>query len=278
MLWVLGTELNRLDEIKTLFLRHIEYELKTDRVEAAHFHYNKIIERYPDIEINKQLRLVLIKYLIDIDAKTEAINHASLLYEKTKSETLPGFLIPFSEILLKLDTPFSKSVIERTINTPDVPEFKKEELKKGLSEYMRGEKKDKKIGIIRAIPIGLNKHNIIIKIQNKGKTTLPLSRILFMSTIKIVSEKQKGIFLIDLFLDDIKSDSGNIKVIRIYSVDFNPLNFIPKAENIAIAFKTFINVLLKYSGAKPFFNLDYLLLKKVKSFSSIKEYDDFLKE
>ena len=282
LLWVIAEQLERTDEVKTLFLKHIEYELRSERLEAAQFHYNKLISAFPDSELNVQLSLVLLRYLIDIEFHNDAVLLAGSVYRRTKDESLPGFLIPFSAVLLRFNSEYCELIVKRTINNPDVPDSKKDELKIALGDYVKDpqntavKKKERQIAVIRCIPVSVNKENFILNIKDKGKTTLPLKKIKLISVVKIMSYSSKAIYLIDLFLNELKED--NIRVIRIYSVDFDPMKFIPKAINIGEAFKTFVLAILQYSGAKPFYDKDYLILKKTKSYSSIEEYDKLLKK
>ncbi len=282
MLWVLGEEIGKIDEVKPHFIKHIEYELRTERFEAAHFHYNKLLGFYPDVSINTQLSVVLLKHLTENELKEEAEKLADLVYERTKTEVLPGFLVLFSEVLLRLNTKHCKTVVDRTLSSPDVPDLKKDELKKALDEYLKsskniaGDTQEKKIGVIRAIPISVNRESFVLKINEKGKTTLLLNKIKMISVVKIIPLNSKTIYLIDMFMDDYNSETANIRIIRFYSIDFDPGKFIPNAENVGDAFKKFILAILKFSNAKPFYDLDYLTLKKVKTFPSIEEYNDSL--
>jgi len=284
LLWVIGTDLNRTEEIKDIFKRHIEYELKSDRVEAAHFHYSKLLEAYPKILINTQLLLVLLKYLIDSKILAEAEDIAKSVYLRTKENNLPGFLVPFSESLLLLKSKYTDDVLQRTLNNHEVPKYKKIELKEKYTGYLKsfknkeGAKKPKKISVIRAIPLSVNREAFVIMLENKNKTTLPLNRITTISTVKISSYKSKIVYLIDLFLDEPDSGKDEIRIVRLFSMDFDPVKFIPKANNTGEAFKTFIKAILKFSGAKPLINIDYLVLNKVKLYQSIEEYNKSLVE
>ncbi len=280
LLWIVGLELKQTDEIKNIFIRYIEYELKTKRIEAAYYHYNIIIKIYPKVELNIQLSLILLKYLLELERIDEAEQLSHLIYKRTINETLSGFLVLFSETLLRLNTDYCEEVVNRTLNNIDVPNYKKDELKIALAEYIKNQNRQKKIkiSVLRAIPISVSKETLVLMIQDSGKTTLALNKVQLISTVKIMEYKSKIIYLIDLFLDNPKSDKNNIRIIRIFSLDFNPVKFIPKAKTSGSAFKIFVESLLKYSEAKPYHGFDYLILKKVKAFASVEDYDNSLKE
>jgi len=281
LLWIIGVELKRTDEIKDIFIRHIEYELKTERIEAAYYHYDIIIKAYPETELNIQLSLILLKYLLDLQRIDEAEKLSNSIYKRTINETLSGFLVLFSEALLRLNTDYCEEVVNRALNNIEVPTFKKNELKTALKEYMINNKSKQnkiKISVLRAIPISVSKEAIVLMIQDSGETTVALNKIQLISTAKIMEYESKIIYLIDLFLDNPKSGKNNTRIIRIFSLDFNPLKFIPKAKTSGSAFKIFVQLLLKYSGAKPYHGFDYLILKKVKAFASLKDYDNSLKK
>ncbi len=280
LLWVTAEQLERIDEVKAIFIKHIEYELRTDRLEAAQFHYNKLISLYPATELNVQLSLILIQYLIEIDFNKDALQLSNSIYQRTKNESLAGFLIPFSAVLLRLDSKHFEEIVKRTISNLEVPAINKEGLKKDLADYLKNTKnktsgiETKNMAIIRAVPVSVNKEKIVLNIKDKGKTTLLLNKIKYISVVKIMSYNSRTIFLIDLFLNEMSDE--NMRIIRTFSIDFDPMKFIPNAKNAGDAFKTFVMALLKYSGANPFYDMDYLILRKVKSFESIEEYDKSL--
>jgi hypothetical protein len=94
--------------------------------------------------------------------------------------------------------------------------------------------------------------------------------------IKISSQAERPFFLIDLFPEDPTGHTPDIHIIRLVSSTFNVQKIVHNTQSPLEAFRIFISVLLKVSGAKPYPNLESVQLKKIKAFPTIREYENSL--
>jgi membrane associated rhomboid family serine protease len=136
----------------------------------------------------------------------------------------------------------------------------------------------KRFRITPAIPLGVKEKKISLEVENRGERLFALDKIKAMAVVKIAPPEQRPFLLVDLLVDDPASpvDGEVIRTIRFNSTNFNPKKFVPRAQGPLEAFKYFTTVLHRLSNSKPYPDLDSVQLKKVTTFASISEYENFL--
>ncbi len=126
---------------------------------------------------------------------------------------------------------------------------------------------------VKATPLSVNDGKIALNMDEIGQQLLPLNKVKSIAVAEIASERELPFLLIDLFLDDPKTNDHKIRTIRILSTSFDPTKFSPGIQDHQDALKVFISVLLKLSGATAYPNEDSILLDVHQSFSSIENYE-----
>jgi hypothetical protein len=202
-------------------------------------------------------------------------------------------------------------VIELALKHPDIPENRRGELKASLSEIKKvtpevketgkgessmeyaamplipdpaktkPEKKEipktqRNIKVTKVVPISLKGAKITLNVEKIGQRILTLDKVKSIAVIKISSEGERPFYLIDLFLDDPKIHTPVLRIIRLFSTNFNPQKFVSSVHNPLEAFIIFTSVLLRLSDAKPYPDLESVQLKRIRIFPTIKDYENSL--
>jgi len=131
----------------------------------------------------------------------------------------------------------------------------------------------KSIVAIKATPLGIKNGKIDLNMEGFGQQLLPLNSVQSIAAAEISSPQEMPFLLIDLFLDDPKTNSTKIRTIRLSSIDFDPKKLFPGFQDDWEALKAFISILLKVSGATAYPDQDSVLLDPPLNFYSIKEYE-----
>ena len=143
LLWHLGFELDRKEETASYYLRLIEHELRQQNIELGLFHYGQLKEHFPDITLNDQTKLNLIDFFISKEEYETAGKLTEELAGKVSLSSPAGFLLglveaakryEFSQIGKETGILPVRKVIELSLQHPDIPDFKKEELKALLNK------------------------------------------------------------------------------------------------------------------------------------------------
>lgn len=79
-----------------------------------------------------------------------------------------------------------------------------------------------------------------------------------------------------MFIDDPYSDNLTLRTIRLKSSTFDPKQFMPHLSDKLEALEVFISTLLRLSGAQPYPDSNSLVMKYVREFPSIKDYEQSL--
>ena len=125
-----------------------------------------------------------------------------------------------------------------------------------------------------AVPVGIEGSKLLLEMEHRSQKVLPLEEVHSISVVKISSTSERPFFLIDLFLIDPKSENSEIRTIRFTSKVFDPRRLVPGAAGPMEANRIFMSILLKLSGAKPYPDLESVLLQTVREFPSVKAYED----
>jgi len=209
----------------------------------------------------------------------------------------------FSQIGKGTGTLPVRKVIELSLQHPDIPDFKKEELKALLNKLPEkavggtpkqtvpgpeepGRKtppqprepaaRQRTLNITRVVPIGFEESRILLEIENVGRRVFSLNEVRAISVVRITSQGNKPFFLIDLFADD-PAAGHDVHTIRMLTPQIALQQFFPNEADRLEAFRKFISRLLRLSGARPYPDLESVQLEKVLTFPTIKDYDDSLK-
>ncbi|MBN2245696.1 MAG: rhomboid family intramembrane serine protease [Candidatus Aminicenantes bacterium] len=109
-----------------------------------------------------------------------------------------------------------------------------------------------------------------------GPRLLPLNKVKTIVVAEINSPYEPSYYLIDLFLDDLKSNLSTIRSIRLFSSAFDPVRFFPDTKDTKEALKAFISFLLKTSKATPIPDEPAVLLERPQKYFFIEDYEDFI--
>jgi membrane associated rhomboid family serine protease len=132
----------------------------------------------------------------------------------------------------------------------------------------------KSLKITSAVPLAIADGKLILKVENVGQRAFSLKRIEFVSVVKITPESDRPFLLIDLFMANPRTESLEIRTVRMLSSQFNPKIFAPEASSAMDAFKSFIASIMDVSGAQPYPDLESVQLKKMVSFGTILDYEE----
>ena len=126
---------------------------------------------------------------------------------------------------------------------------------------------------IKATPLNVKDGKIALNMDEIGQQLLPLDKVKSIAIAEIASDQELPFLLIDLFLDDPKTNDHKIRTIRLLSTSFDPTKFSPGIQDHQDALKVFVSVLLKLSGATVYPDEDSILLEAPQTFFSIEDYE-----
>jgi len=132
---------------------------------------------------------------------------------------------------------------------------------------------DQSIMAIKATPLNVKDGKIDLNMDQIGQQLLPLNKVKSIAFVEIAPDQQQPYLLIDLFLDDPKTNDHKIRSIRLLSTSFDPTKFSPGIQDQQDALKVFVSVLLKLSGATGYPDVDSIMLDSPQSFLSIEHYE-----
>lgn len=305
-LWNLCLEIGKEHEAAPFLVNLLENEMRNRRFDLALPHYRHLKENIPgDSIISSHSKIKLMAYMIDQEEYEEAEELYNELIKEVSVESPPGLLLDFCDVVLrfdlKCDRSLAREVIELSLRHPGIPEDKRNELK--AKSYKRIPEKEEEIDIdsrlasvtsaalaelenqgktriekelkvSKAVPLALEGKKLFIKVEGKGPRTFSLDHVRFISVVRISSQSDLPLFLIDLLLDDPLGNKSMIRIIRLFSTEFDVQKFVPGAQNAAEAFSIFATLLLKLSGAQPYPDLESVKLKKGKVFPTIEAYEN----
>lgn len=126
---------------------------------------------------------------------------------------------------------------------------------------------------VKATPLNVKDGKIALDMDQLGQQLLPLDKVKCIAFAEIAPDRELPYQLIDLFLDDPKTNDRKIRTIRLLSTSFDPTKFSPGIQDRQDALKVFVSVLLKLSGAIAYPDEDSILLDVPQSFSSLENYE-----
>ena len=126
---------------------------------------------------------------------------------------------------------------------------------------------------IKATPLNVKDGKIALNMDEIGQQLLPLNKVKSIAVAEIALDQEMPFQLIDLFLDDPKTNDRKIRTIRLLSTSFDATKFSPGIQDQQDALKVFVSVLLKLSGATAYADEDSILLDAPQRFSSIENYE-----
>jgi hypothetical protein len=272
-------------------------------MDSALNHFRNLKATVPQASISLAYKIMLLQRLTEKKELEEAKTLAIELLQEVNLNSSPGVLLNFVNNTLELDPSIAEKAIGLCLQHPEIPPDQKDKLKIKLDEFQKEplpappvsnmeqvttktesqfpvessepEKPTSTLQAIKvteAIPLYIEDGNMAVKEESEEKL-IPLNTIQSIAVAEISSIQERPFLLIDLFLDDPKTNAFNIRTIRLYSTSFDPKTFFPSIENSHDALKAFIAELLKLSGAAAHPDENSVLLNTPKNFHSIEEYE-----
>ena len=303
-LWSLGVETGKENEAAEFLIRLIENEIRRNKMDVALNHFENLKEKIPQASLHLTYKFMLMKYLTERKDFKEAKELADGLIEEVDLNSSGELLQNFASTALEFSPLIAKKVIGLCLQHPGISEDQKDELKieydklqkelqptttvsneKPLTngaesqlavEPDRSERSlatKQSIIAIKATPLSLKDGKIALNMEGLGQQLLPLNSVRSIATAEITSPQEIPFLLIDLFLDDPKTNAIKIRTIRLFSTEFDAKKLFPSFQDDWEALKGFISVLLKVSGATAYPDQDSVLLDPPLNFYSIKEYE-----
>ncbi|MGD2295902.1 MAG: rhomboid family intramembrane serine protease [Candidatus Aminicenantes bacterium] len=303
-LWELGAEMGKESETARFLVALIESEVRRNQLEMAAVHFWKLRERIPQATISPTYKVMLIRHLKDRNEVEDARALASELLDEVSADSPPVLLINFANVALELSPAIAERVTAFCLQHPEIQEQQKETLKAKLGEPQKiapvvdpsssGEPeapKDERqpaaepeesaqiptavrsIKATRATPLRINEEKLALNMEGAGERVLTLDRIQAVAAAEITSLDDLPYLVIDLFLDDPKSEAATVRSIRLISSSFEPREFFPDIQDSREALKAFISHLLESSGGAAYPDKESALLSPPRSFHSIEEYE-----
>lgn len=309
MLMELGVEMGKTEEAAPIYTKVIENEIKMQRMESALRHYDRLRKVVLKIQMNIHSKIVLVEYLIKLDAKKEAV---SLLNREIMTEigptAPPGLLLKLSAVALQLDRETAEHVIRLTCQNPEIRDGNKRDLLEKLNALtgkagsilpngdpeqpnliitqnredlpsnptkINPEKTENRIiKSFPAVPLGVKDQKLNLEMERIGKKWLTLDAVKMISVVKITDTREPYFLLIDLFLDHPSSSTNPLRSIRFNSKSFDPKSIIPDTHNSMEAFRILVSYIQQKSQAESFPNQESTLLKKIAVFKSVEAYEN----
>ncbi|NIM59892.1 MAG: rhomboid family intramembrane serine protease [Candidatus Aminicenantes bacterium] len=158
---------------------------------------------------------------------------------------------------------------------PEVQPFAKPESQQEVESYTpeATSSPDPSIMAINAIPLNVKDGKIELNMNQIGQELIPLNEVKSIAVAEIAPDQKEPFVLVDLFLDDPKTNNQKVRTIRLLSTTFDPTKFSPGIQDHQDALKVFVSVLLKLSGATAYPDEDSILLEAPQSFSSVEDYE-----
>ena len=306
-LWELGVEMGKESESAKFLVALIESEVRRNQMEMAAVHFWKLRERIPQATISPTYKVMLIQHLKDHNDVEEARTLASELLDEVSADSAPVLLVNFANAALELSPAVAERVIAFCLQHSEIQAQQKEELKAKLGEPPKmapasvpessGEpepaKEDIKSAVepeesgpipsaarsikaTPAIPLRINEEKLSLSMEGVGERVLTLDRIQAVAVAEITSLDDLPYLVIDLFLDDPKSEAVAVHSIRLVSSSFNPREFFPDIQDSREALKAFISRILESSGAAAYPDKESALLSPPRSFHSVEEYESMI--
>lgn len=141
----------------------------------------------------------------------------------------------------------------------------------GMSE--RRPSVQRSIRVYKATPLEIKEDNLDLNTEEFGQKLLPFSKVKAIAVAEISSPQDLPYELIDLFLEDPKTDVPKIKAVRLFTTGFSSRKFFPDMQDQEEALKAFISTVLEKSGATPYPDKNSVLLNPPNIFGSIMEYE-----
>lgn len=135
-LWNLAAEMGRTGEVAPLFARLIEREVQQSRLEDALFHYRHLRSKAPDTRFSTHTKIKIFEQSVNAKDISEAKDIFNELIKEVNLASPPGLVVELCGAALKFDLNFDQSlatqVVELALQHPEIPEDRKESLKKQL--------------------------------------------------------------------------------------------------------------------------------------------------
>jgi len=303
-LWDFGVELGKEDESAIFLIMLIEREIRRNQMDIALGHFRNLKKIIPQAAINLGCRIMLMQRLTERKELEEAKELADELLKEVNLNSSPGLLLNFARTALELSPSIAEKVIELCFQHPEIPKDQKDKLKIEFDELQkksqatstisnveqvttkaesqlavepdeseRSLSPKQSIRVTKATPLDIKDGNLSLNVEEIGEKLIPLNIVRSMAVVEISSRQELPFLLIDLFLDDPKTNAFSIRTIRLFSTSFDPKKFFPDIQNSREALKAFILNLLELSGATAYPDQDSVMLNSVKSFLSIEEYE-----
>ncbi len=148
-LWNLGGELERKAEAVSYYARLLENEFRLKNFELALFHYGQLKEYSPGFPLGDQTKIILIDHLISNGYFKEAENLTGDLLKKLSVSAPAGILLQlcglakrpeFANLGRESGRQPAQEIIALALKHPDIPGYRKNELKTAASEIAAREK------------------------------------------------------------------------------------------------------------------------------------------
>lgn len=308
-LWTIGLEMGREIEVSTYLLKAIKNLLEKNNFETALRYYRELKREVPLASFSGYFKIKLMEYLEREGEIEEATGLAKEVLSEIDPKSSPGLIIQFALAVKSLGGSVQKEAVELALGHPDIPEEQKNDLRTRVDRFkikpatqaaaddhgfksasVPQEQTDiqmppapqpdvqklKTLKVTRGVPLYIRKGKIGLKIKNIGNRHYELKKILAISVARIFSASEKPYCLIDMFIDDPHSDNPTLRTIRLNSSTFDPRQFMTHVPDSLAALDAFISTLLRLSGAQPYPDSNAVVMKYVREFSSINDYEQSL--
>lgn len=305
-LWTIGLEIGRKIEASTYMLKAIENLLEKNNFETALRYYRQLKSEVPLACLSVYFKIKLMEFLEKEGEIEEATVLAKEILSEINQKSSPGLIIQFALAVKSLGGSVQNDAVELALGHPDIPEEQKNDLRTRVDRFkikpvtqaaeddygfksssVPQERADiqlppspqpdaqklKTLKVIHGVPLYIRKGKIGLKIKNIGNRHFELKKILALSVVRIFSASEKPYCLIDMFIDDPHSDNPTLRMIRLNSSAFDPMQLMPHIQDSLAALDALISTLLSLSGAQPYPDSNAVVMKYIREFPSIRDYE-----
>ncbi|MBN1274470.1 MAG: rhomboid family intramembrane serine protease [Candidatus Aminicenantes bacterium] len=306
--WEASIEVGQESTAAPFMAKLLEKEIRQDQMDAAFDHFLKLKEKLSSIPIGVTYKLTLFHYFIDRTDMERAKSLAEEISPDLNTQVSPKQLTDFFEKAAAIHPAAAYKALSVILQHSEITEEEKNKLRTRHAElekhFQQQAKPDtsgesdqigqeslheipgeplktspeKHLKIFKGIPLGVKDDKLLVSLEESGKKFLPMQKVKVIAAVEILSHYEDPYVVIDLFLDDIYSQTENIRTVRLVSSEFHAPSFFQKPLEPREAVRAFVAALLDLSGAIPHPDRETVLLSPPKRLPDIKEYDRLLLE
>lgn len=304
--WRVASELRRVQDMIASGQKLMQNDIETDQVRMAHVRFKEIEENAPNSCLSPSFAAKVIRALVTESYFVEAQNILKHTYKNMPNPNV-RLLMPLMELAADLQSEVGLEIADTLREQPDFDSHDLldsyvetiehglkhgSELQNASVELSAGSESialadahefdgfdtapKKNVHSLKtyiAVPQAMDDKALTLLVGGKSQKRTPYSAIKAIAVGAIREPGKKPVLLIDLIFDRLVDVGEHHRVLRMRSSDFNPIKLMPQMNNPKEAFKRFVDLLLRGSGAEAYPSKDEALGNAYRNFRTLREYE-----